>query len=162
VSIWTALLGVFIMSTAGAEQRHVRLSRDLGDVRVRDVMTPKPETTRGWATIDAFVDAARHDPPRHDAFPVEQWEGGISGVVTTDALKAVAPVDRLTTRVQDVAVPLAALTVCSPDDRLVDLVSRPSMARLPYVLVFSSGELVGVVTPSDLARAPSVRAAGRV
>jgi hypothetical protein len=36
------------------------------------------------------------------------------------------------------------------------------MARLPYVLVFSSGELVGVVTPSDLARAPSVRAAGRV
>jgi Zn-dependent protease len=162
VSIWTALLGFFILSTATAEQRHARLGRDLGEVRVRDVMTAKPETTRGWVTVDAFVDAARLDPPRHDAFPVEQWEGGILGVVTTDALRAVAPIDRLTTRVQDVAVPLALLTVCTPEDRLVDLVNRPSMSRLPYVLVFSSGELVGVVTPTDLARAPSGRAAGSV
>lgn len=162
VSIWTALLGWFIVSAAGAEQRHARMSRDLGEVRVRDVMTAKPETTRGWLTVDAFVDAARHDPPRHDAFPVERWEGGILGVVTTDALKAVAPIDRLTTRVQDIAVPLALLTVCAPDDRLVDLVSRPSTSRLAYVLVFSGSELVGVVTPTDLARAPSVRAAGSV
>src|SRR4051812_29582884 len=37
VSIWTALIGFFIVSTASAEQRHVRLSRDVGEVRVRDV-----------------------------------------------------------------------------------------------------------------------------
>jgi Zn-dependent protease/CBS domain-containing protein len=153
VSIWTALLGWFIVTAATSEQRHARLSQSVGELRVRDVMTPNPETTRGWVTVDAFADAARLQPPRHDAFPVERWEGGISGVVTLDALRAVPPEHRLTTRVTDVAVPLAMVTVTSPEEKVVDLISRPSTARLPYVLVFASGQLVGVVTSADLERA---------
>lgn len=156
VTIWTALLGWFIVTAATAEQRHARLSRTLGELRVRDVMTMNPETTRGWVTVDAFVDAARLVPPRHHVFPVEQWEGGISGIVTLDALQAVPPEARLTTRVVDVAVPLPSVTIASPDDRLVDLVSRGSQARLPHALVFSSGALVGIVTPTDLERAASL------
>jgi len=154
VSIWTALLGWFIVNAATSEQRHARLSQSLGELRIRDVMTPNPETTRGWVTVDAFVDAARDDPPRHDAFPVERWEGGISGVVTLDALRAVPPEDRLTTRVTDVAVPIAMVRTTTPDERVVDLISRPSDSRLPYVLVFDDGRLVGVVTATDLERAP--------
>lgn len=153
VSIWTALLGWFIVTAATSEQRHARVSQSVGELRVRDVMTPNPETTRGWATVDAFVDAARFDPPRHDIYPVEQWEGGISGIVTLDALRAVPAEHRLTTRVTDVAVPLEMVRISSPDEQLVDLISRPSNARLPYVLVFDAGRLVGVVSSSDLARA---------
>jgi Zn-dependent protease len=153
VSIWTALLGWFIVSSATAEQRHARLSRSFGELRVRDVMTPNPETTRGWVTVDAFVDAERLVPPRHRAFPVEQWEGGISGIVTIDALHAVPPESRLTTRVVDVSVPLPSVMVATPDERVVDLISRPSESRVPYALVFAAGTLVGIVTPSDLERA---------
>lgn len=153
VTLWTALLGWFVVSAATSEQRHAKLSRSLGEIRVRDVMTPNPETTRGWVTIEAFRDAARDDPPRHPAFPVEQWEGGVSGIVTVDAIRSVPPEEWLTTRVVDVAVPLPMLTTAAPDERLVDLVSRPSRSRLPYALVFSGGALVGIVTPTDLARA---------
>ncbi|MGZ6974879.1 MAG: site-2 protease family protein, partial [Acidimicrobiia bacterium] len=156
LTIWTALLGWFIVSIASAEQRHARMSRTLGELRVRDVMSVKPETTRGWITVEAFADAARLDPPRHHAFPVEQWEGGISGVVTVDALRAVPPADRSTTRVLDVEVPLPSVTIATPDERLVDLIGRPSNPRLAFVLVFDAGELVGVVTPADLARAASL------
>jgi CBS domain-containing protein len=158
VTLWTALLGWFIVSAASAEQRHVKLSQTLGELRVRDVMTAKPETTRGWVTVDAFGDAARIDPPRHNVFPVEQWEGGISGIVTLDALRSVPPEARLTTRVVDVAVPLPLVSIAAPDDLLVDMVSRPTGGRLPYVLVFSAGELVGVVTATDLQRALSISA----
>ncbi len=160
VTIWTALLGWFIVTVAASEQRHARLSRSVGELRVRDIMTANPETTRGWATVDAFVDAARFDPPRHDVFPVEQWEGGISGIVTLDALRAVPPEQRLTTRVMDVAVPMSLVTVSSPDEKVVDLVSRPSNARLPYVLVFEAGRLAGVVTRTDLERATLSSSAG--
>jgi CBS domain-containing protein len=150
VSIWTAMLGWFIVSAATAEQRHARLSRSFGDRRVREVMTPNPETIRGWMTVETFADAARLEPPRHAVYPVEQWEGGISGVVTLSALKSV-PYDQLrSTRVLDVAVPIASVTVATPDDKLVDLVNRPTLARLPYVLVFDDGRLVGVVTATDL------------
>jgi Zn-dependent protease len=158
VTLWTALLGWFIVSAASAEQRHARLAQTLGALRVRDVMTANPETTRGWLTVDAFVDAAAVAPPRHHAFPVEQWEGGISGLVTLDAIRSVPPEARLTTRVVDVAVPLPMVTVSSPDERLVDLMSRPPNGRLPYVLVFAAGELVGLVTATDIQRAMSIAA----
>jgi Zn-dependent protease len=158
VTLWTALLGWFIVSAASSEQRHAKLSRTLGALRVRDVMTVKPETTRGWVTVDAFGDSARIDPPRHNVLPVEQWEGGISGIVTLDALRSVPPEARLTTRVVDVAVPLELVTVSNPGELLVDLISRPANGRLPYVLVFSGGELVGVVTGNDMQRAMSISA----
>ena len=158
VTLWTALLGWFIVSAASSEQRHAKLSRTLGRLRVRDVMTAKPETTRGWVTVDAFGDAARIEPPRHNVFPVEQWEGGISGIVTLDALRSVPLEARRTTRVLDVAVPLELVTISNPDELLVDLICAPASGRLPYVLVFSGGELVGVVTQSDLQRALSISA----
>jgi Zn-dependent protease len=158
VSIWTALLGWFIVSSATAEQRHARMSRDFGDRRIRDVMTPNPVTTRGWQTVEAFIDDSRTVPVRHAVYPVEDWEGGISGIVTLHALQNVPPEHRRATRVVDVTVPITAVTIASPDDKLFDVAHRPTAAKLPYVLVFDQGALVGVVTPADLekpAPAPS-------
>lgn len=154
VSVWTALLGWFIVTTATAEQRHAVLSGRLGTVRVRDVMTPAPETVRGWMTVGAFAEEARVTPPRHRVYPVEAWDGGIAGVVTLDALHAVPESMLSSTRVVDVAVPIAEVTVASPDERLVDLVSRAATGRIPVVLVFEAGALVGVVTAGDLTREP--------
>jgi Zn-dependent protease len=159
VSLWTALLGWFIVTTATAEQRHARLTGRLGERRVRDVMSPAPQTVRGWMTVEAFAADARVTPPRHRVYPVEAWGGGIAGVVTLDALHAVPAEQLASTRVVDVAVPIEQVTTASPEDRLVDLVHRPSAFRVPYVLVFEAGALVGVVTSEDLLRAPASPAA---
>jgi hypothetical protein len=70
--------------------------------------------------------------------------------VTLDALRAVPAAAAASTRVVDVAVPLASVTTASPDERLLDLVSRPAAGRLPFVLVFADDALVGVLTPTDL------------
>jgi Zn-dependent protease len=155
VSLWTALLGWFIVTTATAEQRHAVLSGQMGSVRVRDVMTPAPETVRGWMTVGAFADEAKVAPPRHRVYPVEAWGGGISGVVTLDALHAVPASMLASTRVADVAVPLEQVAVAAPGELLLDLIGRPAVGRLPYVLVFDGEHLVGVVTASDLTREPA-------
>jgi CBS domain-containing protein len=152
VSIWTALLGWFIVTAATAEQRHARMSRTLGDRRVRDVMTPNPETTRGWQTVEAFVDESRTVPARQSVYPVEEWEGGISGIVTLHAIQSVPLEQRRATRVTDVSVPLSAVTIATPDEQLIDVANRPAAAKLPYVVVFDGGRLVGVVSPTDLAK----------
>ena len=156
LSIWTALLGWFIVTAATAEQRHARISGQLAEVRVRDVMTAVPETARGWITIDAFLDEARTRPPGHHILPVEAWDGGISGIVSLDSIRAVPESERLTTRVLDVAVPLSLVTTAAPDEPIVDLLSRPGAGRVPYVLVFAGSTLVGVLTPADLERAPGL------
>jgi Zn-dependent protease len=160
VSLWTAFLGWFIVTTAAAERRHAQLSRGFGELRVRDVMSPNPETTRGWMTVEAFSDEARREPPRHRTFPVEQWGGGISGIVTLDAIEVVPPAERMTTRVLDVAIPMSLVTTATPDERLIDVVSKPAAGRLPYILVFADGEpagdLVGILTVADLERAATL------
>jgi Zn-dependent protease len=162
VTLWTAVLGWFIVTTASAERRHARLSRGFGELRVRDVMTPNPETTRGWMTVDAFADEAKHEPPRHRIFPVEDWGGGISGIVTLDAIQVVPPAERPSTRVVDVAIPMSLVTTAAPDERLIDVVSKPAAGRLPYVLVFAEGALVGILTAADLGRAADLVSSSRV
>jgi Zn-dependent protease len=157
VTLWTALLGWFIVNAATTEQRHARLSGRLGEVRVRDVMTPVPETTRGWITVDAFLDEARDNPPRHHILPVEGWDGGISGIVSQDVIRSVPESERLTTRVVDVALPMSEVTTVAPDEKLVDVVSRPGVGKLPFVLVFAAEALVGVLTPADLQRAAGLQ-----
>jgi CBS-domain-containing membrane protein len=61
-----------------------------------------------------------------------------------------------------VAVPLASVATASPDERLVDFVSRPTEGRLPYVLVFAAGTLVGVLTATDLKFSAGERRPGRL
>lgn len=153
LTLWTALLGWFVYTAATAEQRHARLTGALGDLRVRDVMSPSPQTARGWVTVDAFAHEAQVQPVRHHVLPVESWEGGIAGLVTLDALRAVPPDRRSSTRVVDVAVPLHLVTTAAPDERVVDLVQREPSGPLPYVLVFELGRLVGILSSADLQRA---------
>jgi Zn-dependent protease len=154
-TLWTALLGWFIVAAASAEQRHAKLSRDFGDLRVRDVMSPVPAPVRGWMTVEAFVDEAVTNPPQFTVLPVAEWDGGIGGVVTLDALAKVPPELRSSTRVIDVAVPLPQVTIAAPDEKVIDVVSRPNPSRLPYALVFTTGTLVGVLMPADVRRGVS-------
>lgn len=159
-TLWTAVLGWFIVAAATAEQRHAKLSRDYGDLRVRDVMSPAPEPVRGWMTVEAFVDEARANPPRSTVLPVAEWDGGIGGVVTVEALAEVPPDRRASTRVIDVAVPLPHVSVAAPDEKVIDVVGRPSTSGVPFALVFTAGTLVGVLTPADLARRGGVSPVG--
>ena len=86
-SLWTALIGWFLVSAARAEGEMARSHLAFGDVRVRDVMTPAPPRVRGWLTVGAFLeeDALRlHDP----VAVVERFDGTIAGLVSIDRLRS--------------------------------------------------------------------------
>jgi CBS domain-containing protein len=93
---------------------------------------------------------------------VEGWDGTISGIVSQDVIRSVPESERVTTRVVDVALPMSEVTTVAPDEKLVDVVSRPGVGQLPFVLVFAAEALVGVLTPADLQRAAGLRTADRV
>ncbi len=158
--IWTVLLGLFVLFAARSELGFAEIHRQVGELLVRDVMTPDPVVATGWQNVAYFSDLARASGYR--AFPVAAWEGGIAGVVTTDRLASVAPEDRTFARVLDVTVPLANVRTARPDQRLADVLTSPQPVMDPRILVFDAvGRLVGLVTPADLARAadPAFRAA---
>ncbi len=152
VSLWTALMGVFVYRTASLELAHARFEGTFGDRLVRDVMTDEPETIRGWMTVQAYADELTVTPARHRAFPVLAWDGTLAGVVTLDRLAQV-PVDRRSSvRVQDVAIPMSMVGAAAPDEQVLATVGRFGMGQLGLILVFEATRLVGIVTGSDLQR----------
>lgn len=152
VSLWTALMGLFVYRTATAELAHARLEGVLGDRTVGDVMTRDPETVRGWMTVQAYADELTTTPARHRALPVLGWDGSILGVVTLDRLARVPMAQRASIRVQDVALPMTMVGTAAPDEPLVATAARFGLGQLGLVLVFEAGRLAGIVTTTDLRR----------
>ena len=97
----------------------MRTSAALAGVRVRDILPPDgglAPTARGWQTVQAFLEQQSLDPgsrgrtgPRGTtAYPVRDFNGQLSGLVTLTQLLAVPASHRASTRLSQVATPVAA------------------------------------------------------
>lgn len=144
--VWLMLLGWFLMTAAGAEALHARLE----GVTVGEVMTSEPVVARDWIPVRELVDdyVMTH---RCSTFPLRAFDGRISGLVTLAATKRVPAGERDTTRARDIAVPLDKVPVGHPEESLSDLISRLGGATGGRALVFDGDELVGIVSPADIA-----------
>jgi Zn-dependent protease/predicted transcriptional regulator len=149
--LWLVLLGWFLLGSARAEENQIKMGRDLGDVRVRDVMTAHPITV----PADIDVETVLHEYVLRchcSSFPVVDRAGRVVGLVTLNRLRSLAAHHRATSRVGDIAIPLAEVVQAAPDDMLLDVLRRGN-GQETRILVFQSGALVGIVSASDVTRA---------
>ncbi len=158
--LWFVFLGWFLLLAARAEQASAEARLHLEGVRVADVMSPNPVMAPGWITIDAFLEdyVLRH---RFSAFPVQSFDGELVGLVTLNRLKEVPTDRRSTVRVMDVACALDRVPIARSDEMLLDLVTRMSGCADGRAVVIDDGQLVGIVSPTDVARALEVAALRR-
>jgi CBS domain-containing protein len=90
---------------------------------------------------------------RHSAYPVADQDGSTIGLVTLRQLRELAPDRRATTSVREIAVPLHSVPTAAPLEPLSTLIDRLAAAgHGSRALVIDGGRVVGIVTPSDLAR----------
>jgi len=155
-TLWTALVGWFLTTAARQERDHAMLRGHLGGLRAADVMTPTPFLAPAWFTVDAFL-RNYVQPWRPAMLPLRTFEGQPAGVVTVAALEAVPPHRRHLVRAGDLAVPVSALLLVAPDQPAADLLARLG-GGATVAAVVAGGELLGLITAADLARA---RPAGR-
>src|SRR6266702_527551 len=151
-ALTAARVGWFVLGAARGEAQVAALRIGLGDSRVRDVMRTQPVVGPAWFTVEAFLQ--RFVPEHADlAFPVQEFDGRLSGLVTLDALRRVPPERRALLRVGQVALPLERAITVTPDASSVEVAARLATNRQPLALVLDEGRLVGVVSPTDLSRA---------
>jgi len=158
--LWNALVGWFVYGAARAEGEQAALLRNLRHLRVADVMTPNPPVGPAWFTVQAFLDGHALDH-RLRAYPVQEFDGRLAGLVPFAALLRVPPERRGGVRVGAVTVPIDELVSTRPDEPVSELVGRMSLAGTGWALVFDGGHLVGVVAPDDLAMAAEQGAGAR-
>lgn len=149
--LWLALIGWFLVSAARSEAS-ARAARDrLAGLRVRDIMTPHPDSAPGWVSIDWFVTTIA-GRSRQTAFPVVDLSGAPVGFVEVEMLAAVPVAERGMTRVDKVAVRVPPEHVLGPDDPATVVLERPALGREVIGLVVDAGRVVGMLTTLDVAR----------
>src|SRR5205807_9246575 len=121
------------------------------DLRAADIMTPDPVRGPGWLTVQAFVDEYGM-APHPFAFPIDDWQGGLAGLVTVKQLGSVPPTERGFRRVTEVAWPLARVPIVRPDQPALEVARLMAEGPSGRALVMDGDRLLGIIGPSDLTR----------
>jgi Zn-dependent protease len=155
-TLWTALVGWFLVVAARQERELALMGGGLDrGLRAAQVMTPAPAVAPAWFTVDAFL-RNYVEPWQAAALPLRGFDGHPAGVVTAAALYAVPADRRHIVRAGDVAIPMSALVLVGPDQPVVDLAARLAGGRTVAAVV-AGGQLLGLITATDLARAAGHR-----
>jgi Zn-dependent protease len=149
--LWLVLIGWFLGNASRSEERGERARHALEGVRVADVMSKDPLAVPSWITVELLIDqyVLGHD---FTNFPTHNIDGTIEGLVTLQAIKRVPPHRRSQTRARDIALPVNLVPRAKPDELVTDLLKRLGPQSNGRALVFEGDQLVGIVSPSDLAR----------
>jgi Zn-dependent protease/CBS domain-containing protein len=150
--LWTSLVGWFVLGAARSEGQVAALRLTLGDRRADEVMQAEPTVGPAWFTVDAFLRRFAVAHP-HTAFPVQEFDGRLSGLITLDVLRRVPPERREAIRVGQLALPLERAVTVQPETSAVEVAARLTMSRQSIALVLDQARLVGIITPTDLERA---------
>jgi Zn-dependent protease/CBS domain-containing protein len=149
--LWFMLIGWFLITAANAEAQHARVQAAFADVRVRDVMAPDPVVAPPSISIAEFLDGYVFRN-RFSTFPLTTADGRLVGLVTLNRVKRVPPAQRDTTTLAQVACPPSEVATAAPDEPLADLLPRLAQCSDGRAVVVEHERVVGVVSPSDVAR----------
>jgi len=154
--VWLVLLGWFIDNAGRAEASGVVQQDVLSRITVERLMSAPVVTVPHSANIDALI----HDYVlgRHlSAFPV--MNGAVLvGLVGLTQLRGVDPARRHSTTVGEIMLPLATVATVTSSQSGADALRIMVAAQATRALVLDpGGQLVGIVTNTDLARAIQVQ-----
>jgi Zn-dependent protease/predicted transcriptional regulator len=148
--IWFAFIGWFLVQAARSSYEELQLRDMLRGVEAEDVMAGDllripPDLSLQDAVDDYFM---RYD---HGAFPVEE-QGRTIGLLTLRGVRRVPREQWPARRVREFMVPLGDQVVVAPDARMDQVMGKLQDGEAGRVLVVQDGEVVGIITPSDLTR----------
>lgn len=150
--LWLVFVGWFVLTAARAEESSSVVRGALARVRVRDIMTNDPVTFASTMTVADLVESQLHNH-RFGTFPLTGPDGQLVGLTSTARIRHLSAERRATTRLVDVACPMAKVPTGSPDEPVTALLARMQASPDGRALVLDgAGHLVGVVSPSDIAR----------
>ena len=149
--LWLMLTGWFLDTAARGEATGEQARHALEGVLVGEVMSKNPVIVPSWITVELLVDqyVMGHE---FTSFPTHSIDGRIDGLVTMRGIKQVPPQQRSNRRAIDIAIPVERVPIARQDEPVTDLLKRIGTASDGRAMVYDGGTLVGIVSPSDIAR----------
>lgn len=148
--LWLAFLGWFLSSAARAEQGDIETRHVLDRLTVDEVMTPNPAMVPDMMTLDTLVGTVL--PKIHGSTVPVVHAGHLTGLITPDRLRRVAPGEWRMRTTADIATPVDELVTAHPDEMLLDVLDRMGTSERRIVVLDARDNVIGLVTPTDLVR----------
>jgi Zn-dependent protease/CBS domain-containing protein len=155
--LWFALIGWFLVGAASAENADAMLRSGLARLRVGDVMTPSPACGYATQSVSNFITTVAWRRP-YRTFPVLDLDGRLAGVISLARLARVPAAERDVVRLGDVLTPRDHVLVLDPASPLADAAPALSAGRFRLAVVAVDGQVSGVLSVGDLARAVELAA----
>lgn len=156
--IWIVFLGWFLLSAASSEEAGTTIQTLLRSVPVSAAMTAPVVTLPDWVTVELFLQSIAPTHP-FTTYPIHDAAGNLTGMVRLGDLVRIPYAQRADTHLVQVARPISEIPSTTPREDLAALIQRIGGALDQRVLVFDSGQLVGIISPADIARVLTVRQA---
>lgn len=149
-NLFMLLIAFFVFMAASAEAEQTVLSRTLEGLWVRDLMTREVSTVPPSLTVAELLEKMLLE--RHVGYPVVE-EGRLLGLIGLEDLQGATPQTRVLERMRP---PLQV----SPDTEALAALQRMAEQGFSRLLVTDDrGNLVGILSKTDLLRALQLRAA---
>jgi Zn-dependent protease/CBS domain-containing protein len=145
------VIAFFVYVGAEGESRYVLARTVLGDLRVREVMTPRAESVAPDDSLAAVADRMLRE--RRLVFPVVQ-DRGVVGMVTLDAIQRVPPERRSESAARDAMTPTRCVT---PSETVRDALRSFGRDAGAQLCVVDGDRVVGMLSQLDVLRALKLR-----
>jgi Zn-dependent protease len=156
--IWIAFIGWFLLSAAGAEEAAITTRTALRSVPVSAAMTSPVVSVQDWVTVEEFL-ASVAPQYRFTTYLLRDISGNLTGVVRLGELIQASRHGGAGRRLRDYGHPISEIPTARPQDDLEQLLERIGPRLERRVLVFDGDQLVGIVSPADVARLVALRQA---
>lgn len=149
-AIWLAFIGWFLAQAARSTYEELQVRRILEGVDAEDVMARNLVAIPADITLEEAVERhfMRYD---HGGFPVED-QGQTVGFISLRGVKKVPREDWGSRTVRESMGGLDDQVTVSPDMRMDRVLAKLQDGEINRVLVMEDGEVIGIITPTDVAR----------
>jgi len=146
--ILLVVIAVFIYIAASDEERSTAIVVPLEGVKVRDIMSKDPKTVSPETPLTEIMNLMFRE--KHRGYPVTV-DGKLAGIVTISDVQKVPEEKRGTTTVGEIMV--KAIYVIEPNADAAEAMKKMMERQIRRLPVMEDGQLVGIVSRSDLLRA---------
>ena len=151
---WLAFIGWFLLQAAEAEARYVATEQALHGLRVRDLLVRDPVTVPADLSVGQFVDEVAWSQ-RFTTYPVLE-DGTPVGLLAFRSVASVPRTEWDVRRVRECMLPLDEVPQLVAEETAMDALVKLRASEVNRGLVIDDGDLVGLLSVTDLARALEV------
>jgi len=150
-SIWTLLIGGFILQNAGRSAQSATIQDQLTSFKAEDAVVPNSPIVSADLSLREFANEYIIGKREWSKFLVTDAEGQFLGAIAVDEMRNIPTSDWPTTTVKALMQPVEVSAIVKPEQSLLEVVMLLEQKQLNQLLVVrESGVLVGILEKASI------------